>query len=50
MLYRKLTELVFKKKRVVAILDYSFIDVLLQELWMYHYPVRKMKGESKALK
>lgn len=39
-----------KKKRVIAILDYSFIDVLLQELWMYHYPVRKMKGESKALK
>lgn len=38
------------KKKVIAILDYSFTDILLQELWTYHYPVRKMKGESKALK
>lgn len=49
MLYRKLAELAFKKN-IVLILDYSFIDVLLKNLWTYHYPVRKMKGENKALK
>lgn len=47
---RKFTEEIIFLKNQLAILDYSFTEGLMKELKMYCYPVRKMKGESKALK